>query len=66
MWQNVITMYQIIGQSGEVYERLVEDSYEEEAVVQGIWEVYHLWISDSISDYNTDFIFSRGLYRGLL
>ncbi|MBS5520918.1 MAG: hypothetical protein KHX56_01460 [Clostridiales bacterium] len=42
---------------GEVYERLVEDSYEEEAVVQGIWEVYHSWISDSISDYNTDFYF---------
>lgn len=39
---------------GEVYERLIEDSYSDQDVVKGIWEVYHSWISDAISDYNTD------------
>lgn len=42
---------------GEVYERLVEDCYSDEKIVEGIWEVYHSWIDDSISDYNTDFYF---------
>lgn len=41
---------------GEVYERLIEDSYSSR-LVEGIWEVYHSWISDSISDYNTDFYY---------
>ncbi|MFR8170281.1 MAG: hypothetical protein ACLU9Q_05595 [Marvinbryantia sp.] len=42
---------------GEVYERLIEDSYSDNDVVKGMWEVYHSWIDDSISDYNTDFYF---------
>ena len=42
---------------GEVYERLIEDSYSDQDVVKGIWEVYHSWISDAISDYNTDFYY---------
>ena len=33
---------------GEVYERLIEDSYSDQDVVKGIWEVYHSWISDAI------------------
>lgn len=41
---------------GEVYERLIEDCYPEKPT-EGIWEVYHSWISDSISDYNTDFYY---------
>ncbi len=41
---------------GEVYARLIEDSYSSR-LVEGIWEVYHSWISDSISDYNTDFYY---------
>ena len=40
---------------GEVYERLIEDSYADEQIVDGIWEVYHSWIDAHISDYNTDF-----------
>lgn len=39
---------------GEVYERLIEDSYSNEAITDGIWEVYHSWIDDHLSDYNTD------------
>ena len=42
---------------GEVYERLIEDAYSDREVLQGIWEVYHSWIDDSISDYNTDFYY---------
>ncbi len=42
---------------GEVYERLIEDSYPDEAVLDGIWEVYHSWIDETISDYNTDFFY---------
>lgn len=41
---------------GEVYERLIEDCYPDRPI-DGIWEVYHSWISDSISDYNTDFYY---------
>lgn len=40
---------------GEVYERLIEDSYPDEKIVEGLWEVYHSWIDEHISDYNTDF-----------
>ena len=42
---------------GEVYERLIEDVYSDEKIVKGIWEVYHSWIDDQISDYNTDFYY---------
>ena len=42
---------------GEVYERLIEDSYSDEDIVEGVWEVYHSWIDEKISDYNTDFYF---------
>lgn len=42
---------------GEVYERLIEDVYEDEKVIDGIWEIYHSWIDGQISDYNTDFYY---------
>ena len=42
---------------GEVYERLIEDIYAECEIVKGIWEVYHSWIDEHISDYNTDFYY---------
>ena len=42
---------------GEVYERLIEDSYSDQDIVKGIWEVSHSWISEAISDYNTDFYY---------
>lgn len=42
---------------GEVYERLIEDVFEDERVVDGIWEVYHSWIDGQISNYNTDFYY---------
>lgn len=42
---------------GEVYERLVEDAYEDGHIVDGVWEVYHSWIDAHISDFNTDFYY---------
>ena len=42
---------------GEVYERLIEDLYSNEAITDGIWEVYHSWIDEHLSDYNTDFYY---------
>ena len=42
---------------GEVYERLIEDSYTDNEIVKGIWEVYHSWIDEHISDNNTDFYY---------
>ena len=42
---------------GEVYERLIEDTCFDENVVEGIWQVYHSWIDEDISNYNTDFYF---------
>lgn len=47
---------------GEVYERLIEDSYEDEKIIEGIWEVYHSWIDKYISDYNTDFYYQSRDY----
>ena len=40
---------------GEVYERLIEDSYTDNEILKGLWEVYHSWIDQCISNYNTDF-----------
>lgn len=42
---------------GEVYERLIEDCYTDEKILDGIWEVYHSWIDAHISDFNTDFYY---------
>ena len=40
-----------------MYERLIEDCYSDEEILRGIWEVYHSWIDEKISDYNTDFYY---------
>lgn len=42
---------------GEIHERLIEDCYQESEILKGIWEVYHSWIEEQISDYNTDFYY---------
>ena len=49
---------------GEVYERLIEDVTEDntEAVVATIMAVYSSWISDAISNYNTDFYYQSREY----
>lgn len=49
---------------GEVYERLIEDVSEDstEAIVDAIMAVYSSWISDAISNYNTDFYYQSREY----
>lgn len=42
---------------GEVYERLIEDIYDDAEIEKGIWNIYHSWIDAHISDYNTDFYY---------
>lgn len=39
---------------GEVFERLIEDSYEEEDVFVGIREVYSSWLAEKIFNFNSD------------
>lgn len=41
---------------GEVYERLIEDVSDGD-ITKTLMEVYTSWISDSISNYNTDFFY---------
>lgn len=47
---------------GEVYERLIEDVCSDEDILEGIWKIYHSWIDNDISDYNTDFYFQSRDY----
>ncbi|MCI8512899.1 MAG: hypothetical protein HFE83_13065 [Lachnospiraceae bacterium] len=47
---------------GEVFARLIEDSYEEGAVVEGLTEVYHSWIADAILNFNSDFFYQSREY----
>lgn len=49
---------------GEVYERLIEDIAQDnvDSIVQHIMDVYSSWISDAISDYNTDFFYQSREY----
>ena len=52
---------------GEVYERLIEDCYDDHKIVDGIWKVYHSWIDAQISNYNSDFLLSaERLYCSVL
>lgn len=46
---------------GEVYERLIEDVASGD-VIETLVEVYSSWISDSISNYNTDFFYQSRDY----
>ena len=47
---------------GEVFERLIEDCFEEEAVIDGVFEVYNSWIADAILNFNTDFYYQSREY----
>lgn len=49
---------------GEVYERLIEDisGDDEEHVIDRLMEIYTSWISDAISNYNTDFYYQSREY----
>ena len=46
---------------GKVYERLIEDVMKEDTI-ETLFEVYSSWISDSISNYNSDFFYQSRDY----
>ena len=46
---------------GEVYERLIEDVTEGN-IIDKLIEVYNSWISDAISNYNSDFFYQSRDY----
>lgn len=47
---------------GEVFERLIEDSYSEENVLQGIKAVFSSWIGERIQNYNSDLYYQPREY----
>lgn len=47
---------------GEVFERLIEDSYEEGEAVKGIKEVFSSWLADKIQNYNSDLYYQSREY----
>lgn len=47
---------------GDVFSRLIEDCYEEQDVLSGIWEVCHSWIAEAILNFNSDFYYQSREY----
>ena len=47
---------------GEVFERLIEDNYDEGDVFKGIREVYSSWICDEILNFNSDLYYQSREY----
>ena len=47
---------------GEVFERLIEDSFEENDVIEGISKIYHSWITDHIMNFNSDLFYQSRDY----
>ena len=47
---------------GEVFARLIEDSYSEQNVIKGIEEVFHSWLADKIVNFNSDLYYQSREY----
>ena len=47
---------------GEVFERLIEDSYDEKDVIIGIKEVYDSWLAEKILNFNSDLYYQSREY----
>ena len=47
---------------GEVFERLIEDNYEENEVFDGIREVYASWLAEKILNFNSDLYYQSREY----
>ncbi len=51
---------------GEVYKRLIEDvTPDDNSILSTLNDVYNSWISDSISNYNSDFFYQTREYIAL-
>lgn len=47
---------------GEVFERLIEDIYDERDVFRGIREVYSSWLAEKILNFNSDLYYQSRQY----
>ena len=47
---------------GEVFSRLIEDTYNEGEEVQGIIDTYSSWLADRIQNYNSDLYYQSRDY----
>ena len=47
---------------GEVFERLIEDNYDEKDVFEGIKEVYSSWLAEKILNFNSDLYYQSREY----
>lgn len=47
---------------GEVFSRLIEDTYNEGEEVQGIIDTYSSWLADCIQNYNSDLYYQSRDY----
>lgn len=47
---------------GEVFSRLIEDTYSEGEEVQGIIDTYSSWLADRIQNYNSDLYYQSRDY----
>ena len=47
---------------GEVFERLIEDNYDEKDVFRGIREVFSSWLAEKILNFNSDLYYQSRQY----
>ena len=47
---------------GEVFERLIEDNYDEKDVFRGIKEVFSSWLAEKILNFNSDLYYQSRQY----
>lgn len=47
---------------GEVFERLIEDIFDESDVIKGIYEIYHSWLAERILNFNSDLFYQSRDY----
>ena len=47
---------------GEVFERLIEDIYDEKDVFKGIREAYSSWLAEKILNFNSDLYYQSRQY----
>ena len=47
---------------GEVFQRLVEDTFDDENVIEGIRDIFSSWISERILNFNSDMYYQSREY----
>ena len=55
---NILDYWEI----GEVFERLIEDIYDEKDIFRGIREVYSSWLAEKILNFNSDLYYQSRQY----